>query len=115
VAIDSSQLTQVFQNLLGNAIKYRAPGRKPEVRVDCESLERECLFSVKDNGVGFAPHYAELIFHPFKRLHGRAEYSGAGIGLAICKRIIEAHGGRIWAESLPGEGSTFFFTLPTSE
>jgi light-regulated signal transduction histidine kinase (bacteriophytochrome) len=115
VAIDPSQLTQVFQNLLGNAIKYRAPGRKPEVRVDCESLERECLFSVKDNGVGFAPHYAELIFHPFKRLHGRAEYSGAGIGLAICKRIIEAHGGRIWAESLPGEGSTFFFTLPTSK
>jgi signal transduction histidine kinase len=112
VALDSSQLTQIFQNLLGNAIKYRAPGRRPEIHVTCESIARESLFSVKDNGMGFDPRHAERIFQPFKRLHASTEYTGTGIGLAICKKIIEANGGRIWAQSEPGTGSTFLFTVP---
>jgi signal transduction histidine kinase len=112
VAVDSSQLTQIFQNLLGNAIKYRAPERRPEIHVNCESLGRESLFSVKDNGTGFDPRYAERIFQPFKRLHTATEYAGTGIGLAICKKIVEANGGRIWAKSEPGIGSIFLFTVP---
>jgi light-regulated signal transduction histidine kinase (bacteriophytochrome) len=112
ISVDSSQLSQIFQNLLGNAIKYRAPGRKPVIHVECESLGRQSLFSVKDNGVGFDPVHAERIFQPFKRLHAATEYAGTGIGLAICKKIIEAHGGRIWAKSEPGAGSIFLFTLP---
>lgn len=111
VMADSSQLLQVFQNLIGNAIKFR--GAEPSViRVTAERKMKEWVFSVADNGIGIAPEHAEAVFVIFRRLHTRAEYSGSGIGLAICKKIIEQHGGRIWVESGLGQGATFKFTLP---
>lgn len=108
---DRSQLTQVFQNLIGNAIKFRA-SETPEIRVSAALRGKEWLISVSDNGIGMAPEYLDSVFLIFKRLHTRAEYPGNGIGLAICKKIVEQHGGRIWAESQPGQGATFRFTLP---
>ncbi len=111
VIADSSQLVQVFQNLIGNAIKFRA-AIAPVIRISAEKQDRNWIFSVKDNGIGIAPEHAEIIFVIFKRLHTRAEYPGSGIGLAICQKIIERHGGRIWVESKPGEGATFKFSLP---
>ncbi len=111
IVADGSQLGQVFQNLIGNAIKFRGSGT-PMIEVTAEKKEREWLFSVTDNGIGIAPEHAEIIFAIFKRLHTRAEYPGSGIGLAICQKIVERHGGRIWVESKPGEGATFKFTLP---
>ena len=112
VTADSSQLVQVLQNLIGNAIKFRG-SEAPVIRVSAESQTKEWVFSVADNGIGIAAEYAEDVFVIFRRLHTRAEYVGNGIGLAICKKIIEQHGGRIWFESEPGHGSTFRFTLPT--
>jgi light-regulated signal transduction histidine kinase (bacteriophytochrome) len=112
VRADPPQLVQVFQNLLGNAIKYRNAGHEPYIHVSAEKRGDEFVFSVKDDGIGFDPKYAESIFAPFKRLHGRSAYSGTGIGLAICRKIVEGHGGKIWAEAAPGAGATFFFTLP---
>ncbi len=106
-----SQLTQVFQNLIGNGIKFHG-GRPPDIRVSAELSGKEWLFSVCDNGIGIEREHLDSIFVIFKRLHTRAEYPGNGIGLAICKKIIEQHGGRIWAESEPGQGTTFKFTLP---
>jgi light-regulated signal transduction histidine kinase (bacteriophytochrome) len=111
---DPGQLTQLFQNLIGNAIKFHG-ATQPEVRISAERQPDEWLFTVTDNGVGFDAKYAERVFVIFKRLHSREEYPGTGIGLAICKKIVERHGGRIWAESEIGRGTTIFFTLPQSE
>jgi PAS domain S-box-containing protein len=106
-------LTQVFQNLISNAIKYRGPSA-PLVKIDARADGPNWVFSIADNGIGIAPAYHEAIFGLFKRLHAE-DYAGTGIGLAVCKRIIERHRGRIWVESAPGEGSTFRFTLPREE
>ncbi len=106
-----SQITQVLQNLIGNAIKFRGT-EPPAISVQAEKTGDHWLFSVSDNGIGIAPEYAENIFVVFQRLHTRAEYPGNGIGLAICKKIVEHCGGRIWVESQAGQGSTFKFTMP---
>jgi signal transduction histidine kinase len=108
---DRTQLAQVFQNLVGNAIKFRQEA-PPIISVQAEKVEPEWLFSIRDNGIGIAPESAENIFVVFQRLHARTEYPGNGIGLAICKKIIERYGGRIWVESQGDSGSTFKFTLP---
>ncbi|MFB3892787.1 MAG: ATP-binding protein [Phycisphaerae bacterium] len=112
---DQRQLSQLFQNLVGNAIKFRRPGVRPEVHVGAVRGEGEMWqFAVKDNGIGIDPAQADRLFQIFHRLCTRNEYPGTGVGLAICKRIVERHGGRIWVESKPGEGSTFCFTLPAA-
>ena len=110
VMADEGQLVQLFQNLIGNGIKFH--GRKPpRVHVSAEQKKKEWVFSVKDNGIGIDPQYFDRVFIIFQRLH-RAEYPGTGIGLAIAKRIVHRHGGRIWIESQPGKGSTLYFTIP---
>jgi signal transduction histidine kinase len=111
VKADSIQLTQVFQNLISNAIKFR-DDRPPRIEIDARRSDREWTFRIQDNGIGIDPRQLDRIFVLFQRLHTRLEYPGTGMGLAICKKIIEHHGGRIWAESKPGQGSTFLFTLP---
>jgi two-component system sensor histidine kinase/response regulator len=108
---DEAQLGQVLQNLIGNAIKYGRPGLQPVIHLSASRENDDWLVRVRDNGIGIESKHFQLIFAPFKRLHGR-EISGTGIGLAICRRMIEAHGGNIWVESSPNEGSTFCFTVP---
>lgn len=110
VNADASQMTQLLQNLIGNAIKFHGP-KKPEITINAELKGGQWVLSVADNGIGIEPQYFERIFLIFQRLHGRAQYKGTGIGLAVCKRIVERHGGSIWVESKPGQGSIFYFTL----
>ena len=101
----------MFQNLIGNAIKYSRHEVPPVIRVSAIRRDREWVFSVQDNGQGIAPEYQQKVFQLFSRLHGK-EVAGTGIGLATVKRIVERHGGRVWLESEPGVGSTFYFSLP---
>jgi light-regulated signal transduction histidine kinase (bacteriophytochrome) len=111
VAVDGVHLQQLFQNLISNAIKYRA-AEDPQIRISAEKANGYWCFSVRDNGIGINPQYTGTVFRLFKRLHGHSEYPGTGVGLAICQKIVERHGGRIWVESQPGKGSDFRFTLP---
>ena len=112
---DATQLTQVFQNLIGNSVKYHREGTPPEIEITAKRTSGgEWLIRTRDNGIGIEESHLDMIFQPFKRLHGRS-IPGNGIGLALCRRIIESHGGRIWAESRQGEGATFLFTLPATD
>ncbi len=112
VQADAAQLGQVFQNLIANALKFRREDVPPRIHISAERQDDEWLFSVTDNGIGIDPEQADRIFQIFQRLHTEEEYPGLGVGLALCKRIVERHGGRIWAEPGPGVGTTFYFTLP---
>ena len=112
VLADRGNLCRVFQNLIGNAVKFTGEGA-PKVAIEAEpDAEGMWRFSVRDNGIGMNPDHTERIFEPFQRLHGEDDYPGTGIGLAVCERIVDQHGGRIWVSSAPGEGSTFYLTLP---
>ena len=111
VVADEVQLMQLFQNLIGNAVKFRRPQVAPEIAITARRRNGEWLVAVRDNGIGISTTDQD-IFEIFRRLHTHAEYPGTGVGLAVCKRIVQHHQGRIWVESKPGEGSTFFFTLP---
>jgi PAS domain S-box-containing protein len=113
VRADQAQLGQVFQNLIGNALKFRAE-RAPRIRIGAEKSNGKCLFHVADNGIGIDKEYTDRVFQMFQRLHERGRYEGSGIGLAVAKKIVERHGGRIWFESEPDKGATFFFTLPSA-
>lgn len=112
IVADGTQLMQLFQNLIGNAIKFRKLGEVPHIHIGVKRQEDQWLFSVADNGIGFDSQFAERIFVIFQRLHTRDEYPGSGMGLAICKKIVECHRGRIWVDSTPDEGTTFYFTIP---
>jgi chemotaxis family two-component system sensor kinase Cph1 len=109
-AASRTQMFQLLQNLIGNALKYHSD---PPCEIEIEATEQELdwLFKIKDNGIGFDPQFAERVFVIFQRLHNKSEYSGTGIGLSICKKIVERHGGKIWAVSEKGKGSTFYFSL----
>jgi light-regulated signal transduction histidine kinase (bacteriophytochrome) len=111
VIADSTQLAQVFQNLIINGLKFHSE-ETPIINICAEKKAKEWVFSVQDNGIGIDPQYSEKIFEVFKRLHNKEAYPGTGIGLAVCKKIIERHSGRIWIKSELGKGSTFYFTLP---
>lgn len=109
---DSTQMVQLFQNLVGNAIKFRDDKRAPVIHIGIKQQGNEWLFTVRDNGIGFDPKYRDRIFLIFQRLHNKTKYQGTGIGLSICKKIVERHGGKIWVESEAGSSTTFYFTLP---
>jgi signal transduction histidine kinase len=112
VRMRESHLSQVFQNLIANAIKYRKPNEQVQIQVSARRADTEWIFNIEDNGIGVAPAYKETIFAIFKRLHPNDEYPGTGMGLAICKRIVERYRGRIWVQSELGMGANFFFTIP---
>jgi PAS domain S-box-containing protein len=114
VQVDPTQLAQLFQNLISNGIKFRQPGVSPHIHIGCRPHGSKWLFSIQDNGIGIDPQYVDRIFLIFQRLHSRTEYPGTGIGLAVCKKIVERYGGNLWVESKPGQGSTFYFTIPQS-
>lgn len=106
------RMKQLLQNIFTNALKYRVKGRVPMVNVECEDREKEYVFSISDNGCGIEEKNLETVFRAFKRLHSRDDIEGSGLGLAICRKVVALHGGRIWVESTPGEGSSFFFSIP---
>lgn len=108
---DPAMLRQVLENLIANALKFSVGTTQPIVEVSSRSADGEVVYYVRDNGVGFDPHYTDQLFGMFRRLHNDREFPGTGVGLAIVKRLIERHGGRIWPQSQPGSGATFFFTL----
>lgn len=112
IVADGRLLVQLFQNLISNSIKFRG-AEAPRIQICAEKQKRDWVFAVTDNGIGIAPEHAQSIFGIFKRLHTHEEYPGSGIGLSICKKIVEQHGGRIWLESVPSQGATFKFALPT--
>ncbi len=111
---DETQLLQLLQNLIGNAVKFRKPDVPPQVHISAQKEENEWVFEVRDNGIGIEKEHFDAVLQIFKRLHTREEFAGTGIGLAVCKKIVERHDGRIWVESVPGEGTSFFFTMPFS-
>lgn len=115
VLADGGQLVQLFQNLISNAIKFKMPDEEPRIHISTKEEKDKYIFSVKDNGIGIEPKYADRIFEVFQRLQKRSEYEGTGIGLAISKKIVERHGGKIWVESEPGKGSIFYFTMLREE
>jgi len=112
IVADAGLLTQVFQNLIGNAIKFRTRWGRPHIHVAAERGEEGWIFSVRDDGIGIESRHMQRIFGIFERLHSADEYEGSGVGLAITQRILERHNGRVWVESKCGEGSTFFFLIP---
>jgi signal transduction histidine kinase len=114
VMADPIQLSQLLQNLINNAIKFHPHQEKPRIHISADRRGKEWVFSVSDNGIGIPAEYHEKVFEMFQRLHDKKGYPGSGIGLATCKKIVERHGGRVWVESEPGKGSTFYFTVPDS-
>jgi two-component system, chemotaxis family, sensor kinase Cph1 len=112
IMADSTQIMQLFQNLLANAIKFQKPGEPPQIHIGVQRQELSWVFSVTDNGIGLEPQFADRVFVIFQRLHTRDEYPGSGMGLAICKKIVECHRGQIWVDSVPQQGATFQFTIP---
>jgi signal transduction histidine kinase len=120
VYADPTQMRQLLQNLIGNGLKFHQPDVPPTVEVEAhdgsvDGFVKQVQITVRDNGIGFEERYLDRIFQPFQRLHGRGEYEGSGIGLAICRKIVERHGGSITAESRPGQGSTFVVSLPLKQ
>jgi hypothetical protein len=113
LSVDAGQIRQVFQNLIGNALKFHGE-QPPKIHIGAQRQEGRWVFSVRDNGIGIDAQYFERIFQVFQRLHTRNKYPGTGIGLAVCKKIVERHGGQIWVESQPGQGSTFYFSIPAA-
>jgi signal transduction histidine kinase len=115
IEADPSQMTQLFQNLIANAVKFHRPEEPPRIKIFSSTEAGWCEIYVEDNGIGFHERHLKLIFTPFERLHSRGKYEGVGMGLAICRKIAERHGGRITARSTPGKGSTFIVTLPLKQ